>query len=344
MTTMSAAQAHHSHAAPTPAAVPAPSTRAGADDPLRGLTADEIVEAREVLAAAGLVQDSTRFVYVGVDEPDKADVLAGVAVPRVIRALLLDQATGAAHDARVSLTEHAVLRADEIDGADGQLPILDVEFESISDMLGREDEWHAARAKRGISHDQVALAPLSAGQYGFDDERGRRVIRVLAFMRQYEQDHCWAHPVDGLCAYVDMVEGRMFRLVDHKVYDIPAEGGNFDDPEVQGPPLDTLKPIAISQPEGPSFTVEGDQVSWANWRFSLAFDAREGLVLRRIRYVDADQGGAERDIVYRASIAEMVVPYGDPSPARFWQNYFDTGEYVFGRYANSLVLGCDCLG
>ena len=34
----------------------------------------------------------------------------------------------------------------------------------------------------------------------------------------------------------------------------------------------------------------------------------------------------------------MVVPYGDPSPARFWQNYFDTGEYVFGRYANSLVL------
>lgn len=344
MTTMSAAQAHHSHAAHAPAAVPAPSTRAGSDDPLRGLTADEIVATREVLAAAGLVQESTRFVYVGVDEPDKADVLAGVALPRVIRALLLDQATGAAHDARVSLTESAVLRADEIDGADGQLPILDVEFESISDMLGREDEWHAALAKRGITHDQVALAPLSAGQYGFEDERGRRVIRVLAFMRQYEQDHCWAHPVDGLCAYVDMVEGRMFRLVDHKVYDIPAEGGNFDDPEVQGAPLDTLKPISITQPEGPSFTVAGDEVSWANWRFSLAFDAREGLVLRRIRYIDADQGGAERDIIYRASIAEMVVPYGDPSPARFWQNYFDTGEYVFGRYANSLVLGCDCLG
>ena len=91
-------------------------------------------------------------------------------------------------------------------------------------------------------------------------------------------------------------------------------------------------------------TVDGDQVSWANWRFSLAFDAREGLVLRRIRFVDADKGGEERDIIYRASIAEMVVPYGDPSPARFWQNYFDTGEYVFGRYANSLVLGCDCLG
>ncbi len=40
----------------------------------------------------------------------------------------------------------------------------------------------------------------------------------------------------------------------------------------------------------------------------------------------------------------MVVPYGDPAPYRSWQNYFDTGEYLVGRDANSLELGCDCLG
>ena len=40
----------------------------------------------------------------------------------------------------------------------------------------------------------------------------------------------------------------------------------------------------------------------------------------------------------------MVVPYGDPSPVRFWQNYFDAGEYSMGKSANSLELGCDCLG
>jgi primary-amine oxidase len=49
-------------------------------------------------------------------------------------------------------------------------------------------------------------------------------------------------------------------------------------------------------------------------------------------------------VVYRASVSEMVVPYADPSPVRFWQNYFDTGEYLFARYSNSLELGCDCLG
>ena len=40
----------------------------------------------------------------------------------------------------------------------------------------------------------------------------------------------------------------------------------------------------------------------------------------------------------------MVVPYADPAPVRFWQNYFDCGEYMFARYADSLQLGCDCLG
>jgi primary-amine oxidase len=55
-------------------------------------------------------------------------------------------------------------------------------------------------------------------------------------------------------------------------------------------------------------------------------------------------GGRERPLVYRASIAEMVVPYADPSPVRFWQNYFDAGEYLLGQQVNSLVLGCDCLG
>jgi primary-amine oxidase len=49
-------------------------------------------------------------------------------------------------------------------------------------------------------------------------------------------------------------------------------------------------------------------------------------------------------VLYRASVAEMVVPYGDPDPTRRWISYFDAGEYLLGRNANALKLGCDCLG
>ena len=49
-------------------------------------------------------------------------------------------------------------------------------------------------------------------------------------------------------------------------------------------------------------------------------------------------------IVYRASVSEMVVPYGHPGPMHAWKSAFDAGEWGLGRMANSLTLGCDCLG
>ena len=109
---------------------------------------------------------------------------------------------------------------------------------------------------------------------------------------------------------------------------MPAEEGNFDDPAYVGPARTTLKPIEITQPEGPSFTVDDDVVTLGELALRVGFDPREGLVLHQISFAD---GGRERPLIYRASIAEMVVPYADPSPVRFWQNYFDAGEYLLGQ-------------
>ena len=72
----------------------------------------------------------------------------------------------------------------------------------------------------------------------------------------------------------------------------------------------------------------------------IGFDAREGLTLHEISIADGD---GERPVIYRASVPEMVVPYGDPR-FRYWQAYFDSGEYLVGKWVNSLELGCDCLG
>jgi primary-amine oxidase len=40
----------------------------------------------------------------------------------------------------------------------------------------------------------------------------------------------------------------------------------------------------------------------------------------------------------------MVVPYGDPRPTQARKNAFDVGEYGMGMCANSLRMGCDCVG
>ena len=67
----------------------------------------------------------------------------------------------------------------------------------------------------------------------------------------------------------------------------------------------------------------------------------EGLVLHEICYLD---GKRARPVIYRASLAEMVVPYGSTAVNHWWKNAFDAGEGGLGKVANSLELGCDCLG
>ncbi|KAJ1709175.1 copper/topaquinone oxidase [Aspergillus flavus] len=98
-----------------------------------------------------------------------------------------------------------------------------------------------------------------------------------------------------------------------------------------------LKPLYLTQPEGASFDTNGNLVEWQKWRFRVGFNPREGLVLYDIR-LDG------RSAFYRLALSDMFVPYGDPRPPFHRKSAFDFGEAGAGATANSLSLGCDCLG
>ena len=80
---------------------------------------------------------------------------------------------------------------------------------------------------------------------------------------------------------------------------------------------------------------------WQRWQLRISLHPTHGLVLHDVGYED---GGRVRPILRRASLADMVVPYGDPSPMHRWKHVFDASEASIGQLANSLKLGCDCLG
>ncbi|MGP4097852.1 primary-amine oxidase [Nonomuraea sp. KM90] len=317
--------------------------------PLDPLAPAELTAAHAVLTASGLVKETTRVAYAGLEEPAKDALRAhtpGDPVDRRARVLLLDVGGAAPRDVIVSITREAVDSDRALDPAtDGQPPVLDAEFAVVEEILSTDERWIAALKSRGLDVSRVRVCPLSAGVYAdeYPGEAGRRILRGLAFVQEHEKDHVWAHPVDGLLAYVDVLNRSVDQVIDHGPVPVPAVSGNFDDPAVTGPPRTTQRPIEITQPEGPSFTLEGNLLRWENWSLRIGFDAREGLILHQIAFDDRDTG-RRRPIVDRASIAEMVVPYADPSPVRSWQNYFDTGEYLIGQYANSLERGCDCVG
>jgi primary-amine oxidase len=117
----------------------------------------------------------------------------------------------------------------------------------------------------------------------------------------------------------------------YHVASIEAEGGYRKD----------IKPINITQPEGVSFKVEGRVIDWQNWKVHVGFNYKEGIVLNNITYNDK---GTVRPIFYRLSLAEMVVPYGNPEHPHQRKHAFDLGEYGGGYMTNSLSLGCDCKG
>ena len=313
--------------------------------PLDPADGAEFLAGRQILADAGLLGDTARFAYYGLEEPPKDEVLAGPPDGRPgrrLRAFLIDMATGESADVVVSLDENRVVSHRVTDPpSEGQMPIFSEEFGVVDDVVHADPGWRAAMARRGLTDiTKIRALPQTAGKFDEGEDERRRFVRVLAFRQEREHDYVWAHPVDGIVAYVDLIERKVFKIVDEFERPVPDESGDYDDPAVRGPLREGLRPIEITQPEGPSFTLDGHLLTWQGWSMRVGFDAREGLTLHQI---SLDDGGETRPLIYRASMPELVVPYGDPR-FRYWQTYFDCGEYLLGKWTNSLERGCDCLG
>lgn len=309
--------------------------------PLEPLAADEVQQVVSLLRQAGKVTATTRFVSISLKEPRKELVHAGRnGLPREASVVLFDNATNTAHHAALSLAEGSLLSCEAFPDCQPTMTV-DEQIECEQAVLA-SPEFKAA-LKRHYGSDDTSLVMVdiwSAGNYGSEEDRTRRLARPLCFLRADPTENGYARPIEGLRPVVDLNKMEVIRVEEHGRWPLPPEAGNYAADRVPNQRRD-IKPLEIVQPDGPSFTVDGYQVAWQNWKFVIGFNAREGLTLHHLRYRDGDR---DRSILYRGSLTEMVVPYGDPSPQQARKNAFDVGEYGMGMCANSLELGCDCLG
>jgi primary-amine oxidase len=317
--------------------------------PLEPLTAEEVSAASAILKANKGLEATARFVFVTLHEPPKSAVQAGEAVPREAFVVLYERSERKTYEAVVSLTDETVVSWRHIEGV--QSPITFEEFMACEAAVQADPGWQEAMRKRGIEDFSLAMIdPWAAGYTGEEDAAtARRILRPLTWVRSEPGEHGYARPIEGLDVEFDLNAMAVVAVHDYGVVPLPPKSGNYDArrmadpnnvPHVPSQRTD-LKPIEITQPEGPSFTVEGHHVRWQKWQLRIGFTPREGLVLHDIGYEDR---GTVRPIIYRASLAEMFVPYGDPAPTHRFKNVFDMGEYGVGWLANPLELGCDCLG
>jgi primary-amine oxidase len=322
--------------------------------PLDPLTPVEIEAASSTLRRARGLADSARFVYLTLREPPKEAVLSfqdGDPIDREAFVLIRERTERRTYEAVVSITAGEVRSWRELTGV--QPPIMFEEFMAAEAAVKKDPRWQEALRKRGVTDfENVMIDPWSLGYNGPDDAPDKgRFIRPLTWVRRGgPDDNGYAHPVEGLVARFDLDRMEIVDIEDHGVVPLPPKSGNYSPEGITDPNNSPhfpaglradQKPIEITQPDGPSFEVDGYEVRWQKWRFRVGFTAREGLVLHTIGYQDGDR---LRPIIYRASLAEMFIPYGDPRPTHYRKNVFDMGEYGVGMLANSLELGCDCLG
>ncbi|MEM7792466.1 MAG: hypothetical protein AAF546_13770 [Verrucomicrobiota bacterium] len=301
--------------------------------PLEPLSLSEIEECVRIVKAA---QEDVRFERVELKEPAKALVRAGASVEREARCVVYKLGSIGAWVYDVRLATGAT----KVEYFPGAKPMIQAEeMDEIEAVVKSNADFVAACEKRGVTDMELVCVDAwsSAGEWPEkEDEKGRHISHTFAWAKTSKFDNLFAHPIEGVCAVVDIKAREVLRVDDYGIVPVPWTEINYDRSFVKETRRD-LRPIEITQPEGTSFKLDGWQLTWAGWSLTVGFNAREGLTLHDLRFRD-------RSVVYRASLAEMVVPYGTPEGGHYRKNVFDVGEYGIGALTNSLELGCDCLG
>ena len=294
------------------------------------LSEAEIRQAVSVVKRDAGMDDSAWFETISLDEsdrfPDKRSVYVCCYEPSGNRTL----------SGLVLLESDELHDWQHLEGV--QARIVPDEFTMACELARNDERFLAALRKRGLEDaSKVLIESWSAGNFGNPEEQNRRIAYAHCWLMNDAGDNPYARPIANLHPVFDLGSREIIRIDDFGVVPIPPDGG----PIRRQQQRDDLTEISITQPDGPSFEVDGFHVRWHDWELQVGFSQRDGLVIYDIGIND---NGRLRPLMKRASMAEMVVPYGDPRGANFRRNAFDTGEYGIGVSLDSLALGCDCLG
>jgi primary-amine oxidase len=315
-----------------------------AEHPLEPLNAAEFRQTAALLRRGGHVTDTFRFASIELHEPDKDDVLAwraGDSVPRTSFAVVWDRSDNRTYEAVVDLTGDAVTSFEHIPDVTPNFTVD--EFHEVDEAMRKHPDVISKLAERGFT--DLSLVLIDVWTYGKalmpEQYRDRRLGWCDLWARETPRGNPYAHPISGLKLIVDMNTLELLEIEDHHDYGEPRVDGEYVPGPWTGEPRSDLKPLHITQPEGTSLTLDGTELRWQKWSMRLGFNYREGPVIYQVAY---DDQGVRRDIAYRMSFAEMVVPYRDPTFDHYRRTAYDIGEWGLGFMTTSLELGCDCLG
>ncbi|KAL9321754.1 hypothetical protein ACSQ67_009807 [Phaseolus vulgaris] len=299
--------------------------------PLDPLTIQEFNNIRTILSSFPLFNSSSPYTLnsIVLQEPDKKLVQkwkqGDPLLPR--KASVVALVKGVSHVLTVDLETDKVTSHET--GSVSGYPIVTAE-----DLLGvleaplRSPQFNSSFTKRGVDLAELVCLPISSGWYEKAEEENRRLMKVQCYSKEGTVNF-YMKPIEGVTALVDMDRKEVVAISDDG-QNIPVANGSNTDyrysiQKLNGE-LRLLNPISLEQPKGPSFSVDGHLVKWANWEFHLRPDPRAGTIISQVKVRDPDTSKL-RNVMYKGFTSELFVPYMDPTEGWYFKTYMDAGEY-----------------
>ncbi|EKG15920.1 Copper amine oxidase [Macrophomina phaseolina MS6] len=308
------------------------------------------VEIEKAVAVIRKEHSDLHFNAVTLWEPRKLEMQAWLANPEVNpkpkrKADVVCIGPGSkVYDGVVDLEEERIVTFGLTDGVQ---PLITMEDLNLVESVVRKDPKVIEQCGiLGIPPSDMHKVYCDPWTIGYDERFGNKVRlqQALMYYRPHVDDCQYVYPLD-FCPIYNADTKEIIHIdipkVRRQLNKAPPNNYHAASIEAQGGYRTDLKPINITQPDGVSFSMDGRFISWQNWKFHIGFNYKEGLVLSNVTFNDQ---GNERPIFWRISLAEMVVPYGNPEHPHQRKHAFDLGEYGGGYMTNSLSLGCDCKG
>lgn len=298
--------------------------------PLDPLTTAEISSATAALRRADRLPPSVRVVTIELAEPDKGARSAAAVQSRVARVVLYDWATGATTELTVDLQQSLVTSPATV--STGDPPVRRMVIARATEIALSDARVLEALRKRGI----VALDRVTfLGGVAEGIPLGHRGAAVPLEVIAWVWDRIGEGVVlPGLRVGVDLAGGTVEHIVD-----FPSPPSNTIGARAAQSDVRPLKPLNVSQPEGPSFRLEGNEIEWDRWRLHFGVHPRRGLELFDVSLAD---GSVRRPVLYRASLSELITPYGDPKFSSWFPR--DAGDYGMTAYSGAranAIVGAD---
>ncbi|KAL0308829.1 UNVERIFIED_CONTAM: Primary amine oxidase [Sesamum radiatum] len=206
--------------------------------PLDPLTPSELNQVQTLVKKS---HQNVSFHYVGLDEPEKPEILSWLSLNRPTNffhhrvAFAVVRTNSQTHEIKIDLLNNSILSDIVYDG-DGYPMLNNEEQKAAGELPLTYPPFIASIAKRGLNLSEVICEVFTLGWYG--EKNTKRAVGVMCYYIDGTVNF-YMRPIEGVMATVDLDKMKIVQYHDRLMIPVP-KGEDTDYREsVQNPPFDT---------------------------------------------------------------------------------------------------------